>query len=213
MKIQPFEEYTQKYEKWFDTNRFAYESELEAVRIMLPKQGKGVEIGVGSGKFAVPLEVKFGLDPSPKMRALAEKRGIEVKEGIAEKLPYKTEMFDYALMVTTLCFLDDIHIAFKEIHRILNSGGFFINGFIDKESELGKFYQKHKQESDFYKVAKFYSVDEVVGVLKKENFENFEFVQTIFQDLSDVSTTEPIESGHGRGSFVVIKAKKSGEKK
>ena len=48
---------------------------------------------------------------------------------------------------------------------------------------------------------------------EKENFENFEFVQTIFQDLSDVSTTEPIESGHGRGSFVVIKAKKSGEKK
>jgi len=59
MKIEPFEKYTQKYEDWFERNRFAYESELQAVRAMLPKEGIGVEIGVGSGKFAVPLNIKF----------------------------------------------------------------------------------------------------------------------------------------------------------
>lgn len=32
MKIEPFEKYTSQYEDWFDSNKYAYESELQAVR-------------------------------------------------------------------------------------------------------------------------------------------------------------------------------------
>src|SRR6202011_4339241 len=64
-------------------------SELRAVRGLLPKDGVGMEIGVGSGRFAAPLGIRYGVDPSVKMRTLAQARGIEAVEGVAEKLPYR----------------------------------------------------------------------------------------------------------------------------
>ncbi len=48
-KVEPFETYAIQYEAWFEKNKFAYESELEAVRRLTPKQGTGVEIGMGTG--------------------------------------------------------------------------------------------------------------------------------------------------------------------
>jgi len=213
MKIEPFEKYTRRYEDWFEKNRFAYESELQAVRAMLPKEGIGVEIGVGSAKFAVPLGIKYGVEPSIKMREIARKRGIEVIEGVAENLPYNDSKFDYALMVTTLCFLDDVNAAFKEVHRVLKPEGYFINGFVDNESKIGKIYEKHKEESVFYRIARFYSVNEVVKHLEKAGFKNFEFNQTIFHSLREIQSVEPVKSGYGEGSFVVIKAKKESKNK
>jgi ubiquinone/menaquinone biosynthesis C-methylase UbiE len=208
MKTKPFEEHTKKYEDWFERNRFAYKSELQAVKQMLPKKGKCVEIGVGSGRFAAPLGIKYGLEPSPKMRAIAKKKGIEVIDGVAEKLPYNDESFDYALMVTTLCFLDDVDRAFSEVHRVLRPEGYFINGFVDKESKIGKSYENHKQENVFYNTATFYSVDEVVKHLEKTGFNNFNFNQTIFHSLGDIKSVEPVKEGYGEGSFVVVRARK-----
>ena len=43
MKIEPFEKHTQKYEDWFDKNRFAYESELKAIKTLLPQKKMGIE--------------------------------------------------------------------------------------------------------------------------------------------------------------------------
>ena len=213
MKIEPFELYSEKYEEWFDKNRSAYESELRAVKKMLPKEGRGVEIGVGSGRFAAPLGIKFGIEPSLKMRTIAKKRGIQVIDGVAEKLPYEDGSFDYALMVTTLCFLDDVDMAFHEVHRILKPGGYFINGFIDRESRIGKSYEKNKEKSVFYKVAKFYSVDEVIGHLEKAGFAENRVIQTLFHNLEDIRSVEPIMRGYGKGSFVVTKSQKSKHKK
>ncbi len=213
MKIKPFEEHASEYEAWFDENRFAYESELRAVRAMLPKEGNGIEIGVGSARFAVPLGVRFGIEPSPKMRLIAKNRGIEVVDGVAENIPYSDETFDYALMVTTLCFLDDVDAAFSEVYRILGHDGYFIDGFIDKESEIGRLYKKRKEKSVFYGVANFYSVDEVVKHLENAGFRNFDFNQTIFHNLSEIRSVEPIKPGYGKGSFVVIKARKDSRNK
>jgi len=107
-KVEPFEEYGSQYKGWFERNKFVYESELRAIREQLPERGKGIEIGVGSGRFAAPLGIKLGLEPSRKMRELARSRGIETIEGIAERLPFHDSQFEFALMVTTICFVDDI---------------------------------------------------------------------------------------------------------
>ena len=208
MKTAPFETHTLEYEEWFEINKYVYESELEAVRLMLPKQGRGIEIGVGTGRFAAPLGIKLGVEPSPKMREIAEKRGIKVIDSVAEKLPFGNESFDYALMVTTLCFLDDVDVSFNEVYRILKPTGVFINGFVDKESRIGRMYEAHKQESPFYRIAKFYSVDEVVDHLEKVGFKDFEFNQTVFHELSDIKSIEPVKPGYGEGSFVTVKARK-----
>ena len=208
MKTAPFETHTERYEAWFDRNPAVYQSELQAIRAMLPKEGHGVEIGVGTGRFAAPLGIEFGIEPSPKIGAIAKKKGIKVLEGIAESLPCADETFDYAVMVTTLCFLDDVDAAFREARRAIKPGSYCINGFVDRESKLGKAYEEHKQESPFYNIAKFYSVDEVVENLQRAGFTNFDFNQTIFHPLDKIKEVEPVKPGYGEGSFVVIKAKK-----
>ena len=119
-KVEPFELYTERYENWFIKNRFAFESELRAVMEVIPESGTGIEIGVGSGQFAKPLGIQFGVDPSREMLFLARKRGIKTVRGVAEALPLKSLKFDYVIMVTTICFVDDLEMTFKEAYRIIS---------------------------------------------------------------------------------------------
>ena len=207
-KIEPFEKHYDKYEDWFEKNEFAYQSEINAVKEVLPVEGKGIEIGVGSGRFAAPLGIKYGVDPSEKMLKIAKQRGIEVKTGIAEDLPYDDESFDYVLMVTTICFVDDIEKSFKEAYRILKKNGKIVIGFVDKDSKIGRGYQKIKNKSLFYGPAIFFSVKEVESYLKKTGFKNFVYKQTIFDTLDNIKSVQPVEDGYGEGSFVVIMAEK-----
>ncbi len=207
-RVEPFERYTEEYEEWFERNKFVYLSEIKAIKSQLPKTGNGLEIGVGSGRFAAPLNIKLGVEPSRKMGEIARRRGIEVLDGIAEALPFDNMQFDFALMVTTICFLNDVETAFNEAYRVLKPDGYLIIGFVDKNSPLGKLYQSHKEESLFYKVARFYSVEEVIFYLKKTGFKNFTFTQTVFNSLAEIEDVEPVKEGYGEGSFVVIKAKK-----
>jgi hypothetical protein len=58
----------------------------------------------------------------------------------------------------------------------------------------------------FYRIATFYTVDEVVSNLKKVGFKNFNFTQTIFHNLAEIRDIEPIKEGYGEGSFVVVRA-------
>ena len=206
-KIEPFEHHWKEYEQWFVQNRWTYFSELEALKSLLPAKGKGLEIGVGSGLFAQPLGIKIGLEPSPKMAQLARRRGIEVVEGIAENLPFENETFDFALMVTTICFLDDVEKAFNEVKRILRPEGHFLVGFVDKESSIGQQYEKFKEQNVFYRLATFYSVPDVLRFLHKAEFSDFVFRQTIFKPLDEIKELEPVKEGYGQGSFVVIRAK------
>jgi len=208
VNFEVFDEHAGQYEAWFKRNRFAYESELQAVKALLPESGEGVEIGVGSGRFANPLGIKVGVEPSSKMRGIALSRGIEVVDGVAEKLPFDDAEFDFALMVTIICFLDDVEKALKEAHRILKPGGAIIVGFIDKNSPVGEFYQQYKDESVFYRAASFYSVNEVINHLKKAGFSNFTFTQTIFHKLTEIEEIEPTKEGYGEGSFVVVRGEK-----
>jgi len=207
-KIEPFEKYTDQYENWFEKNRYVYKSEINAIREILPDFKDGIEIGVGSGRFAEPLGIKFGIEPSYKMRKVAQSRGIEAVDSAAENLPFKDCSFDLALMITTLCFLDDERKAFVEIYRILKPGGYFINGFVDKNSKVGSVYQKNKQKSIFYREAIFFTTEEVVKILKEVGFKNFEFRQTVFNTLDRIKQVEKIKEGYGEGSFIVIKARK-----
>jgi len=207
-RIEPFERHSEQYEEWFERNEYAYGSELEAIKSLMPVVKNGIEIGVGSGRFAAPLGICTGIEPSKKMGRIAKERGIHVIEGVAEDLPFGDAQYDLVLMVTTICFLDDIELAFREVYRILKPKGQFIVGFVDRESTLGRYYEEHKEQNPFYRPATFYSVEETISYLKKAGFNDLCFAQTIFQKLSEIEDIEPVREGYGEGSFVVIKATK-----
>jgi len=206
--VNAFDKNVDRYEQWFVENPLAYVSELRALRELLPTSGSGIEIGVGTGRFAAPLEIKKGIEPSRSMAEVARKRGIEVVHGVAEHMPFADGEFDHALMVTTVCFLDDMDMAFHEVRRILKPGGSFVIGFVDRESPLGMAYQDRKDKSAFYQNARFYAVDEVISQLLKSGFCELELRQTLFRPLAELSEVEPVKEGHGEGSFVVVRGEK-----
>jgi len=208
-RITPFEQYATQYERWFEKNAFAYRSEILAVKKLLPSSGKGIEIGVGSGRFSSPFCIEYGIEPSERMSHYAQKRGVTVIRGIAETLPIRDEVFEYGLMVTTICFLDDIEKSFQEVFRILRKGGLFIVGFIDKNSLIGKNYQEHQNESLFYREAEFYSAEEIVDYLSFVGFDQIRCFQTIFRPLKELNKVELVKKGYGEGSFVVIRGEKN----
>jgi SAM-dependent methyltransferase len=203
-RTKPFDDYLDEYEEWFEQNDFVYLSEVEAVKHFIPDGKKGIEIGIGTGRFALPFNISEGVEPSEKMRNFALNKGLKVMDGIAERLPLPDLSYDFALMVTTVCFVDNVLESFKEANRILKPYGNFIIGMVDKNSPLGSDYLSIKEQNRFYRLASFYSTDEIIGYLKQCNFNKFEMIQTIFGDLRLINQVQQFKSGYGEGGFVVI---------
>jgi len=110
-------------------------------------------------------------------------------------------------MVTAICFFDNVGRTFCETHRVLNDGGFLVVALIDRESDLRKLYQIHKQDDAFYKDATFYLVPEVEGLLMRAGFFGFSYKQIVFSTENVIHETR---DGYRDGSFVVVKAMKQG---
>ena len=127
---QVYNQFANEYDNWFEKHPNLYQSELLAMKQAVPKNKTGIEIGVGTGRFAEPLNIKFGVEPSESMAQFAKRRGVEIINAIAEDLPIENRSFDFTTMVTTICFLNDIPKAFADVHRILKPEGEFIIGLI-----------------------------------------------------------------------------------
>lgn len=205
-KTEPFEEHADRYEGWFETHEDAYRSELAALERLVPATGRGIEIGVGSARFGAPLGIDVGIDPAGAMLERARERGVDVVRGQAESLPFRDGSFDTALIVTAICFVDDIPRTLAEADRILAPSGRLVIGYIDKDSPVGRIYQEKKETNPFYREATFVSTDELVEALEAAGFTDFEFVQTIYRWLDEIDGLEPVEEGYGDGSFVGINA-------
>ena len=206
MKENPFDLFTNEYENWFKENELIFQSELLALKQVIPIEKVGIEIGVGSGIFAEKLNIKFGIDPSEKMLNYATQRKLTVKKGFAEDLPYPDKSFDFAVFITSICFVDNPEKAIKEAHRIIKDNGDIIIAFIDKESSLGKSLEREKEDNKFYRHAKFYSVSELTSMIVNNHFEITEIIQTLTK--TNLKIPENPMKGHGKGSFVVIKGRK-----
>jgi SAM-dependent methyltransferase len=167
-----------------------------------------LEAGSATGRFSKALAIRCGLEQSANMDARAEKRGIETMRGVAEEMPYQNLQFDTVLMNFCISYFENLQRAFTEAFRVLKSGGVLIVGFIDKNSRLGKYYENKREKSLFYKSANFYSVKEIEEKMKAEGFIKLKFFQTLFNDLDKINNIEPLVTGSGKGSYILIKATK-----
>jgi ubiquinone/menaquinone biosynthesis C-methylase UbiE len=95
--------------------------------------GRVLEVGVGSG-LNLPLYGEsvtrvIGLDPSPKLLAMARKaaRGlspsIELLEGSAEEIPLDARTIDTVVTTWTLCTIPAAGPALGEMRRVLKPDG------------------------------------------------------------------------------------------
>ncbi|MBN3039424.1 MAG: class I SAM-dependent methyltransferase [Candidatus Omnitrophica bacterium] len=201
-----FDRYYKRYDAWYDKNRFAYLSELEALRKVVPRKGKGLEIGVGTARFAAPLGISSGIDPAKKMVKIARERGVDAKVGSGENLPLKNSAFDYVAIIISLAFLKNPQKVLKEAKRVLRKKGKIIVAIVEKGSFLGRFYKKKK--GVFYREANFLSAGEVAKMLKGLGFGNFSYHQAIFSLPHKIKSVEEPRRGASPGGFVVIRASK-----
>ena len=173
-----------------------------ALRLTVP-EGRGLEVGVGTGRFAQPLRLSVGLDSSTAMLRAARERGLAVVRGKAESLPFRIGAFDFVLMVTVLCFADPFP-TLMEACRVVRPGGRLIVGLLDRESPLGKVYADKAAGSRFYDAAKFLSVPEAEKMMRDAGWR----VEGVRQTVFGKETQEPVLDGHGQGLFVVISARR-----
>ena len=199
-----FGDNSERYDAWYEKNKLAYQSELVAIKKFLPKKGKGLEIGVGTGRFASALGIEWGIDPSARVLKVARERGIRVRKCSGEKLIFKKETFDYALSVVTLSFVKDPRKVIREAARVLRGKGKLVIGIVNRESFLGKYYLKKK--GIFYKSANLWTPKEIRGFLTEAGFGKFTFCQTIFRLPSQMRTVHKVTTGSSRGGFSVIGA-------
>ncbi len=204
-----------EYDRWYDENRNLYWPEILALKRVIKRNRFGLEIGVGSGRFALPLGVDVGIDPSFEMLQIARAKGIEVVEGKGENIPFKCCIFDYVLMVTTLCFLDDVEKTLREARRVLKKGGKIVIGMIPKNSNLGNYYLQNRENSTYFRDAKFFDTKEIVDMLESLDFNGVGFLQTLigYPREKEYKRYSKIEKGNKKGSFVVIYAYKKPEVK
>ncbi len=233
MSDQPFDEHAAEYDSWFLKNRNVLQSEVELLAAVLREPGRALSVGCGSGLFEMILrdshdiDIHFGVEPAEGMAEIAMKRGMEVKIGSAEDLPFDEGSFDTVLFNGTPSYIEDLKGAFQEAHRVLRDGGQIVVADVPAESSYGTLYRlaamvgTWEDESlrviappvpypmEFAAAANWRTTQEKLDLLAETGFSSPETSQTLtlHPKFSDDGVEAPIP-GHDRGDYVAIRAKK-----
>lgn len=92
-----------------------------------------LEVGCGTGNYITSLAAACparcsGLDPSPKMLAVARRKAGTIAwiQGWAESPPFADGSFDFIFSVDVIHHVQDRPAFFKEAFRVLAAGGWFL---------------------------------------------------------------------------------------
>jgi SAM-dependent methyltransferase len=205
--IAVFDRLAREYDQWFDDHPEVYRAEVETLRRLLPSSGDGVEIGAGTGRFAVPLGAMLGIEPSWPMARIAQARGLTTVQAVGEHLPLPDGRFDFALLVTVICFVADLPTLLRETGCILKPGGRVVIGMIDLDTPLGWLYESRRGTNPFYRHAHFHTASGVIDMLERTGFRDPVAWQAMIDPPGERPQVDvPIRPGYGEGSFVGIGA-------
>jgi len=174
MPFDVFDTHAVEYDRWYDDHRTIYKQELQLIRKYIGGTRVDLEIGVGTGRFAAPLGIRVGIDPSLPMLRMARARGVAAIQGVAEALPFREASMGSVLVMTSLCYFDDPRLAFREISRVLAPGGKVIIGFLGRGGEIAERYRNTRDKGTFLAHATFYTLGEVTRMLGDAGFSDIE---------------------------------------
>lgn len=109
--------------------------QLEKYRreVVAAASGRVLEVGIGSGLnfplYGEQVEVVVGIDPSPRLLAMARRRAAaagvraELLQGSATAIPLADNTVDTIVMTWTLCSIPDPLTALREMRRVLKPDG------------------------------------------------------------------------------------------
>jgi ubiquinone/menaquinone biosynthesis C-methylase UbiE len=208
-----FDSLTDKYDAWYDSEdgRPLYESELKCLRPMVESSpGPILEVGVGTGRFAMHFPDVTGIDPSLNALKMAERRGVKTVQGYGENLPFEDESFGCILIIVTLCFVEKPLDLLKEAKRVLKKDGSIIVGLVPKDSPWGAFYEAKKRAGHpFYSNARFYTMKEVVDMLQKAGLKTLRIRSTLLRRPDEPGGIEDtVECRVNGAGFLCIEVKK-----
>ena len=102
-------------------------------RVVSQAHGRVLEIGIGSGLnlpfYDREVEWVCGIDPSPELLGLAQKRipeaavATELVRGSSEALPVEDQSIDTVVVTFTLCTIPDVARALAEMRRAVKPDG------------------------------------------------------------------------------------------
>jgi ubiquinone/menaquinone biosynthesis C-methylase UbiE len=207
----PFDALAAKYDSWYDgRGRVAFESELAAVRAVLPECPKPwLEVGVGTGRFAQALGIRLGIDPSVGLLELARRRGVEALYGEGEELVFRPGSFGTVFLLTTWEFLREPARVLTECRRVLRPEGRLVNGYLDRGGKWGRSYiEKAEAGHPLFSQAHFDAHETVRRQTEAAGFRITLVVSTLFSGPDEPQVVEAPAAGFVPGaSFVVIAAR------
>ncbi|MBI4714752.1 MAG: methyltransferase domain-containing protein [Nitrospirae bacterium] len=213
-----FNTMAEEYDDWYDSDegRTLYENEVKCLKSLAREFGEPIlEIGVGTGRFAMHFPGPFGVDPAFHALKLAQRRGIKCVMGRGEDLPFREKIFGTVLIIITLCFVKDPEILLREAERVLAEGGCIIIGFIPGNSPLGMFYDKKKKEGSlFYRDAGFHTISDIEDFAREAGLEVTGIKSTLMQNPTGPATAEvPLEGYVDGAGFVCVRAERPAKRR
>jgi ubiquinone/menaquinone biosynthesis C-methylase UbiE len=207
----PFDELAHRYDAWYDRPEGRVLFRLEhacLAALMRSAQSPGLEVGVGSGRFAAALEIAVGIDPAGAPLRLAAERGVHSIQGDGEQLPFANHTFGLIAIVGTLCFADHPDRVLTEAHRVLRPGGLLIVGAVPADSAWGRSYQaKGSAGHPFYRDARLLTLAEHQQLIESATFEIVDARSTLLQGAGDSPIDGHVVEGAIPGAgFVAISA-------
>jgi ubiquinone/menaquinone biosynthesis C-methylase UbiE len=110
---------------WFAGRTWSLLNMLD--RVVAPDgQQRVLDIGCGAGNMFHHLArygSVVGVDNNPKPLAVARERGYDVRDGLAEDLPFDDESFDLVSLLDTVEHCDDDMAVLRECYRVCAPGG------------------------------------------------------------------------------------------
>ncbi|MBI1929046.1 methyltransferase domain-containing protein [Candidatus Poribacteria bacterium] len=130
------------YQKGREHSEATYRLWMEAIaKYLIQPSGLTIlDLGCGTGRFSPQLAQYFnacvmGVEPSDKMRAIAEENNAHPKvsyiKGQAEKIPVGDQQCDFAFLSMVIHHFEDLNLCCQELYRALKTHGlvFIRNGF------------------------------------------------------------------------------------